>query len=58
MVVIEVKKEDKEKVFGILMGNGLFRALSENRFDIVEEDSEVFDKFKKEGIVVKIIPKE
>ncbi len=58
MVVIEVKKEDKEKVFEILMGNGLFRALSENRFDIVEEDSEVFEKFKEKGIIVKIILKE
>lgn len=58
MVVIEVKKEDKEKVFEILMSNGLFRALSENRFDIVEESSEVFEKFKKEGIEVKVIKEE
>ena len=58
MVVIEVKKEDKEKVFEILMGNGLFRALSENRFDIVEDNSEVFEKFKKEKIEVKIIKEE
>ena len=41
MVLIEIKKEDKEKVFEILMNNGLFRALSENRFDIVENSDEV-----------------
>ena len=55
MVVIEVKKEDKEKVFEILMNNGLFRALSENRFDIVEDSSEVFKEFKKNRIEVKVI---
>jgi len=37
------------------MGNGLFRAISENRFDIVEDNDEVFEKFKKEGIEVKVI---
>lgn len=58
MVVIEVKTEDKEKVFEILMSNGLFRALSENRFDIVEDSSEVFKKFKKQGIEVKVIKEE
>ena len=58
MVVIEVKKEDKERVFEILMSNGLFRAVSENRFDIVEDSSEVFKKFKKEGIEVKVIKEE
>lgn len=58
MVVIEVKKEDKEKVFEILMGNGLFRALSENRFDIVEDSDEVFEEFKKQGIIIKVIKKE
>ncbi|MEK6896033.1 MAG: hypothetical protein AABX12_01060 [Nanoarchaeota archaeon] len=58
MVVIEVKEEDKEKVFEILMGNGLFRALSENRFDIVEDSNDVFEKFKEKGIEVKIIKDE
>lgn len=58
MVVIEVKKEDKEKVFEILMGNGLFRALSENRFDIVEDSDEVFEEFKKQGIIIKVIKEE
>jgi len=58
MVIIEVKKEDKEKVFEILMSNGLFRALSENRFDIVEESSGVFKEFKKKGIEVKVIKEE
>lgn len=55
MVIIEVKKEDKEKVFEILMDNGLFRAIGENRFDIVEDSSEVFEEFKKKGIEVKVL---
>ena len=40
------------------MGNGLFRALSENRFDIVEDSNDVFEKFKEKGIEVKIIKDE
>ena len=55
MTLIEINPEDKERVFEILINNGLFRALSESRFDIVEDDSEVFEKFKKEGIKIKII---
>lgn len=55
MVVIEVKKEDKEKVFEILINNGLFRALSENRFDVVENSEEIFEKLKKQKIEFKII---
>ncbi len=55
MVVIEIKKEDKQKVFEILMSNGLFRALSENRFDIIEDSDEVLKKFKEMGIEVKVI---
>jgi len=58
MVLIEIKKEDKEKVFEILMNNGLFRALSENRFDIVENSDEVLEEFKKNGIEVKVIKEE
>ncbi len=60
MVVIEVKKEDKEKVFEILINNGLFRALSENRFDIVEDSNmdDVFEKLNKKKIKFKVIGKE
>jgi len=55
MVVIEVKPEDKERVFKILIGNGLFRGLEENKFDIIENEDIVLMKLKKEGIVVKIV---
>lgn len=50
MVVIEIKKEDKEKVFEILINNGLFRAVSETKFDIVENVEEVIKKLNKKGI--------
>ena len=55
MVVIEVRKEDKEQVFEILINNGLFRALGENKFDIVENSEDVFDKLKKKKIKFKVI---
>ena len=58
MTLIEINPEDKEKVFEILISNGLFRALSENRFDIVEDSSDVFEKFKEAGIEVKVIKEE
>lgn len=55
MTIIEIKKEDKEKAFEILINNGLFRALGENRFDIVENPEEVFEKLKKVGVKFKVI---
>ncbi len=55
MVIIEVSKEDKEKVFEILIGNGLFRGLGENKFDIVENADDVLEKIEKKGIKFKII---
>ena len=58
MVVIEVKKEDKEKVFEILINNRLFRALSENRFDIVDNKDGVFEKLANKKIKFKVIERE
>lgn len=55
MVIIEVKKEDKGKVFEILINNGLFRALDETKFDIVENSEEVLEKLNKKGIKVTVI---
>ena len=50
MVVIGVKKEDKEKVLEILLSNGKFRSLGENKFDIMEHSEEVLEKLEKKGI--------
>lgn len=58
MVLIEIKKENKEKVFEILINNGLFRSLGENRFDIVENSDVVLEKLKKKNIEFKIIENE
>lgn len=52
MVVIEVKKEDKEKVLEILLSNGRFRALGENKFDLVDHVEAVLKKIKDAGIHV------
>ena len=50
MVVIE--KKDKEKV---LLRNGRFRFLGENKFDIIDNSDEVLKKLKDKGIDVKKI---
>ncbi len=55
MVIIEVKKEDKEKVLEILLSNGKFRSLGENKFDIIEHSEEVLKKLKERGIESKKI---
>ena len=52
MVIIKIKKEDKEKVLAILLNNGKFRSLGENKFDIVDHAEEVLEKLKKEGIEI------
>ena len=52
MVIITIKKEDKEKVLGILLGNGRFRSLGENQFDIIDHSDEVLQKLKTQGIDV------
>jgi len=55
MVLIVVKKEDKETVLGILLGNGKFRSLGENMFDIIEHSEEVIKKLKEKEIDIQII---
>lgn len=55
MVIIEIKKEDKEKVLEVLLGNGKFRSLGENRFDIIDHADEVLKKLEEKGIEVKKI---
>ncbi len=55
MTVIEVKKEDKERVLEVLLGNGKFRSLGENRFDIIDHSKEVLKKIKDKGIQITII---
>ncbi len=55
MTIIEIKKEDKEKVLGVLLGNGKFRSIGENRFDIIEHSEEVLKKLENMGIIVRKI---
>ena len=55
MAIIEVKKEDKEKVLEVLLGNGKFRSLGENKFDIIDHAENVLKKLEEKGIEVKII---
>ena len=55
MVLIQIKAEDKEKVFEILSTNGKFMGLSDNRFNIIEHEEEVLEKLKKAGIEVKVL---
>ncbi len=55
MVLITVKKEDKDKVLQILLGNGKFRSLGEGMFDIIEHSEEVIKKLKEKGIDIQII---
>ena len=50
MVVIDVDEKDKEKVLVILLGNGRFRSLGENRFDIIDNSDEVLKKLESIGI--------
>ncbi len=55
MVLIEVKEQDVEKVFEILVNNGIFAQLSSTQFRIDENENETLKKLKGKGIVVKII---
>jgi len=55
MVLIQVRVEDKERVFEILSKNGRFIGLSENRFSIIENSKEVLKKLKDSGIEHTII---
>ena len=55
MTLIQVKFEDKEKVFEILSKNGRFIGLSENRFSIIENSNEVLKKIKDVGIYYTVL---
>ena len=55
MALIQVKAEDKEKVFEILSKNGRFIGLSENRFSIIENSDDVLKKLKVLGIEYTIL---
>lgn len=55
MVLIEIKKEDQEEAFKVLLTNGLFRAFGENMFDIVEHGEEVMEKLKTRGVQYKVL---
>lgn len=50
MVIIEINKEDREKVLEILLTNGKFRALGDNKFDIMEHEEEVLKRIDDKGI--------
>lgn len=55
MVLIKVKAEEKERVFAILSSNGKFMGLSDNRFNIIENEKEVLEKLRKAGIEPEIL---
>ncbi len=55
MVLIEIKKEDQEEAFKILLTNGMFRAFGENMFDIVEHGEEIIEKLNVRGVPYKIL---
>lgn len=50
MVLIQIHKEDQEKVFEVLLSNGKFRAFSNDRFDLVEHPEEVLQKLINKNI--------
>ncbi len=53
MVIIKVNAEDKDSTLKILLGNGRFRSLGENQFDVIDHSEAVVQKLKASGIVVK-----
>tara|TARA_Y100000310_G_scaffold343896_1_gene453759 strand:+ start:784 stop:954 length:171 start_codon:yes stop_codon:yes gene_type:complete len=55
MVLIQVKPEEKAKVFEILATKGKFMGLSDNRFNIIENEEEVLKKIKDAGIEPNIL---
>ncbi len=55
MVLIKIKPEEKEKVFEILSNNGKFIGLSDNRFNIIENEEEVIKKLREAGIEPEIL---
>ena len=55
MVLIQVKKEDMEKVFEILSDNGKFILVESDKFRIIEHSKEVLDQIRKKWIEVRIL---
>ncbi len=55
MVVIQVNKEDKVKVFEILSSNGRFVGLPDNKFSIIEHSEEVLKKISSKDIKYTIV---
>mgnify|MGYP001579607074 CR=1 FL=1 len=55
MVLIEVKEEDIENVFEILITNVKFAQLSPTQFRIDENEDDTLKKIRDKGIVVTII---
>lgn len=55
MVIIQVQKKDKDRVLEVLLGNGKFRSLGDNRFDIIEHSNEVVEKLKEKGVVIELV---
>lgn len=56
MVMIEVKnEEDKVKVFSILLENGRFSSLPDNRFVFYNNCKDVLEKIRKAKVDVTIL---
>jgi len=55
MTVIEVDEKDLDEVFEILLNNGRFTGLPNNRFRIDEHAEAVLEKIKQAGIKVRIM---
>lgn len=53
MVLIQINKEDQERVFGILLKNGKFRSLGDDKFEIIEHADEVLKKLEEKNISFK-----
>lgn len=55
MVMIQIEKENKERVFEILSSNGKFIGLQNNQFNILENAESVLKKLNIEKIKYRII---
>ena len=56
MVMIKVKnEEDKPKVFTILLKNGMFSGLSDNRFVFYTNYENILDKIRKAKVDMEIL---
>ena len=55
MVLIQVKAEDKGRVFEILSTNGKFMGLPDNKFNILENSDAVLKKLKEKGIEYSVL---